>query len=146
MVRLRPFGRWPPNRLRQRRCLVRPRLALHFIRFSAESYLQLRQKRSRRHREISSGSPTDAPETPPDCGNIPARLNGAQPRPGAILGRSMPRRSPWLRCHRSRRPRDRNDGANLLSRHVAEVRREIAVWEGSLSIGRRAWSLAGVEP
>ena len=35
----------------------------------------------------------------------------AQPRPGAILGRSMRRQSPWLRCLRSRRPDDPNDGA-----------------------------------
>jgi hypothetical protein len=42
----------------------------------------------------------------------------AQPRPGAILGRSMRRRSSWLRCLRSRRTDDADDGANVLGRHV----------------------------
>jgi hypothetical protein len=43
---------------------------------------------------------------------MPARLNGApSPALGAILGRSMRRRSPWLRCLRSRRPDDPGDGA-----------------------------------
>jgi hypothetical protein len=42
--------------------------------------------------------------------------------PGAILGPSMRRRSPWLRSlPRSRRPDDRHDGANPLSCPVDAV-------------------------
>ena len=71
-------------------------LALRFIRRTAASYLLLRQKRLPCHRRDT----------------IPARWTArAQPRPGAILGRSMRCRSPWLRCLRSRRPDDPDDGA-----------------------------------
>jgi len=48
---------------------------------NAAPYLLLRQKRSRCHSK-AAGSPTDAPETPPDL-EAPC-LIGA-PRPGAIL-------------------------------------------------------------
>jgi hypothetical protein len=48
----------------------------------------------------------------------------AQPRLGAILGRSMRIRSSWLRCLRSRRPDDPDEGANLLSRRGSSAATE----------------------
>jgi hypothetical protein len=61
----------------------------------------------------SAGSPADPPETPPgEVARSPERR--AQPRPGAILGRSMRRRSSRLRCLRRRRPDDPDDGADSL--------------------------------
>jgi hypothetical protein len=60
--------------------------------------------------QIAAGNPADAPETPPHgIARSPERR--AQPRPGAILGRSMRRQSSWLRCLRRRRSDDPDDGA-----------------------------------
>jgi hypothetical protein len=83
-------------------------MALRFIRRSAASYLLLRQKRSRR-------GPIDT---------IPDRWAARPAPPWRDPGRSMRRRSPGLRCLRTRCPDDPDDGADLLGCHVAEVRRQ----------------------
>jgi Sulfite exporter TauE/SafE len=48
-------------------------------------------------------------------------LASPRARPGAILGRSMRRRSPWLRCLRTRRPHDPDYGADLLGCGSVEI-------------------------
>jgi hypothetical protein len=97
-------------------------LALRFIRRSAASYLLLRQKRSRCH----SNSPWHPRLIRPRRRRIARWLNGApSPALARSWGRSMQCQSSRLCClRRRRRPHDPNNGANLLSRHVAEVRRQ----------------------
>jgi hypothetical protein len=50
----------------------------------------------------------------------------------------MRRRSSWLRCLRSRRPNDPDDGAGLLGCHLAAIRRQQQSARGPL------WSWPGL--
>jgi hypothetical protein len=76
--------------------------------------------------------------TPWRAEKMPGRLPRQPGAPKARRTRPAVSRRPslWLRpLARGRRPHDRYDGANLLSRHVAEVRRQLQRLAGGTGLG-----------